>query len=74
MTHYALDALGAALMTAGWFVDNPASGRVLAKVGFRPTGKRAMTHSVGRSRDAETERMALRPEDFVRLQNFSIVS
>jgi len=35
---HAFDVLGATALTAGWFVDNPASGRVLAKLGFVRTG------------------------------------
>lgn len=33
---------------AGHFVDNPASGAVLRKLGFRPTGKVVQRHSVAR--------------------------
>lgn len=32
-------ALGLRRLVSGHFVDNPASGRVLAKLGFRPTGR-----------------------------------
>ncbi len=32
-------ALGLRKLSAAHFVDNPASGRVLAKLGFRPTGR-----------------------------------
>ena len=35
----ARDGLGLRQVRAGHFVDNPASGRVLAKLGFRPTGE-----------------------------------
>lgn len=35
---------------SGHFVDNPASGRVLRKLGFRPTGKMIRRHSVARGR------------------------
>ncbi|HET9427766.1 MAG TPA: GNAT family N-acetyltransferase [Allosphingosinicella sp.] len=38
-------------LNAGHFIDNPASGRVLKKLGFRPTGT-ALRYSKGRS--AET--------------------
>ena len=31
-------ALGLQRLTSGYFVDNPASGRVLTKLGFKPTG------------------------------------
>jgi RimJ/RimL family protein N-acetyltransferase len=35
-------------LVAGHFVDNPASGRVLEKIGFRPTGEIVQRHSAGR--------------------------
>jgi RimJ/RimL family protein N-acetyltransferase len=35
-------------LTAGHFLDNPASGRVLAKLGFRPTGEVSPRFSAGR--------------------------
>ncbi|HWT11337.1 MAG TPA: GNAT family N-acetyltransferase [Allosphingosinicella sp.] len=39
-------------LVAGHFLDNPASGRVLAKLGFRPTGQIALRHSAGRGEEA----------------------
>jgi len=36
---WAFDDLKAEILNAGWFHDNPASGRVLTKLGFRPTGE-----------------------------------
>jgi RimJ/RimL family protein N-acetyltransferase len=36
---WAFDDLRAETLNAGWFHDNPASGRVLAKLGFRSTGE-----------------------------------
>ncbi|MBO9714282.1 GNAT family N-acetyltransferase [Sphingomonas sp.] len=39
-------------VVAGHFVDNPASGRVLRKLGFCPTGKVEPRHSVGRGGEA----------------------
>lgn len=35
-------------LTASHFADNPASGRVLRKLGFRPTGRTVPRHSLGR--------------------------
>ncbi len=35
---YAFRELGATYLTAGWFDDNPNSGRVLQKLGFLPAG------------------------------------
>ena len=36
---YAFEELNATRLQAGWFHDNPASGKVLAKLGFRPCGE-----------------------------------
>jgi RimJ/RimL family protein N-acetyltransferase len=41
-------AIGHERLTAGHFIDNPASGRVLHKTGFRPTGRIEQRHSHGR--------------------------
>ena len=41
-------ALRLGRLRAGHFIDNPASGRVLAKLGFRPTDRVALRHSRGR--------------------------
>ena len=41
-------ALGIDKVTAGHFVENPASGRVLRKVGFRETGEVRPISSAGR--------------------------
>ncbi|HEY4943807.1 MAG TPA: GNAT family N-acetyltransferase [Rhizomicrobium sp.] len=35
---FAFEDRGAALLTSGWFVDNPASGHVLEKLGFVASG------------------------------------
>ena len=45
-------ALGHRRIVAGHVVDNPASGRVLTKAGFRRTGTVAPRHSLGRGGDA----------------------
>ena len=41
-------AIGHSRVVAGHFTDNPASGRVLRKLGFQKTGKREERHSKGR--------------------------
>jgi RimJ/RimL family protein N-acetyltransferase len=41
-------ALGHRRLIAGHFTDNPASGRVLRKIGFRATGKTELRHSKAR--------------------------
>ncbi|MBX7540973.1 GNAT family N-acetyltransferase [Qipengyuania sphaerica] len=45
--------LGHNRMSAGHFTDNPASGKVLRKLGFQPTGKVAPRHSCGRGEKAD---------------------
>jgi len=40
--------LGLQRLEAGHFIDNPASGRVLEKLGFTPTGRTAPRHSCAR--------------------------
>jgi RimJ/RimL family protein N-acetyltransferase len=39
-------------LDAGHFIDNPASGRVLEKLGFRPTGSIVPRFSAGRGEEA----------------------
>jgi RimJ/RimL family protein N-acetyltransferase len=46
-------------LIAGHFLDNPASGRVLEKLGFRPTGVTRPRHSAGRGADAQSREYAL---------------
>ncbi|KUR72919.1 GNAT family acetyltransferase [Novosphingobium fuchskuhlense] len=41
-------ALGHDRIEASHFLDNPASGRVLRKLGFKPTGEHRPRHSEGR--------------------------
>ena len=45
-------ALGHRRVVAGHFIDNPASGRVLAKVGFRATGEVRPRFSLARGGEA----------------------
>jgi RimJ/RimL family protein N-acetyltransferase len=44
----ARDSLRLKRVEAGHFLDNPASGRVLEKLGFRPTGQIVPRYSAGR--------------------------
>ena len=46
-------------LVAGHFTDNPASGRVLRKLGFRPTGATVQRHSAGRGGEAPCREFAL---------------
>ncbi|HEY5721474.1 MAG TPA: GNAT family N-acetyltransferase [Allosphingosinicella sp.] len=52
VVHAARHALRLPRLGAGHFLDNPASGRVLEKLGFRPTGITAPRHSIGRGGEA----------------------
>jgi len=45
-------SLRVARLAAGHFLDNPASGRVLEKLGFTPTGATAARYSAGRGEEA----------------------
>ncbi len=52
-------ALGHGRLSASHFVDNPASGRVLAKIGFRPTGRVRERLSRGRGAAAPSVEYAV---------------
>lgn len=54
---FAVLELGAERFTAGYFADNPASAKVLEKLGFEFSG-RTQTWSVARNCDVETVRVA----------------
>ena len=55
----ARDTLRLSHVSAGHFIDNPASGRVLRKLGFRPTGTTRPRHSLGRAGEAPCMEYAL---------------
>jgi len=55
----ARDTLRLKRLDAGHFLDNPASGRVLAKLGFKPTGVTRKRYSAGRGAEAECREFAL---------------
>ena len=46
-------SLGYRRVVSGHFVDNPASGRVLEKLGFRPTGRVEPRYSRARGHDVD---------------------
>ena len=52
-------AAGVRRVTAGHFIDNPASGRVLRKLGFRPTGRITPVYSRGRGGEAPSASYAI---------------
>jgi RimJ/RimL family protein N-acetyltransferase len=60
-------ALGQDSVHAGWFYDNPASGRVLAKLGARHNGS-AMRDCRARGRAVLCHDMLLTRADFLRKQ------
>ncbi|MBL6854649.1 MAG: GNAT family N-acetyltransferase [Alphaproteobacteria bacterium] len=62
---FAFEDMGAERLTAGWFEDNPASGHVLAKLGFTVTGV-ARVFSVGRNCEVTSNRVLLTAEQFAR--------
>lgn len=51
--------LGHHRLNSGHYLDNPASGRVLAKVGFRPTGEIDQHHNPARGVTVPVRRMAI---------------
>jgi RimJ/RimL family protein N-acetyltransferase len=51
-------AMGLKSLRSRYYVDNPASGNVLRKLGFRPTG-RMNTYSLARGREVESITLAL---------------
>lgn len=48
--------MGIERLVAGHLIDNPASGKVLEKIGFRPTGETRMQFSLGRGQEAMSRR------------------
>ena len=72
ITQFALKGLGVKTVTAGYFDDNPASGRVLEKVGFVKTGEIASLFSLGRGEEANTIRMVLDQSRFSPVEEVSI--
>ena len=51
--------LGYTRVVGSHFLDNPASGKVLEKLGFQPTGRVVERHSCGRGERAPTAEFAL---------------
>ncbi|MEN8198422.1 MAG: GNAT family N-acetyltransferase [Pseudomonadota bacterium] len=59
---FAFGELGADRLTAGYFVDNPASGRVLEKCGFRYIGE-GVEHSAARGEVAAHRNLECRLDE-----------
>ena len=58
LVDFAFGQRGAERLKASWFHDNPASGRVLEKLGFQP-GSEEMIHSLARGREVAAHVVAL---------------
>jgi len=56
-------ALGLVSLEAGYFIDNPASGRVLEKLGFTPVGIIASRMSCARGMEVPARMMRLQLQD-----------
>jgi RimJ/RimL family protein N-acetyltransferase len=56
-------AIGHKRLSCGHFVDNPASGQVMRKLGFRPTGRIEQRFSRGRGQSVACVTMELSLED-----------
>lgn len=67
LVNHAFDGLDQATVHAGWFYDNPASIRVLAKLGARHNGS-AMRDCRARGRSILCHDMLLTRADFLRKQ------
>ncbi len=65
MLRFGFDELGAESVWAGYFFDNPASGRVLQKLGFRPSGS-VMRYSIARGQSVLCRGTTLTSADFRR--------
>jgi RimJ/RimL family protein N-acetyltransferase len=59
MVACARSALKLPRLVAGHFLDNPASGSVLRKLGFQPTGRISMRHSVARGEETPVAEFVL---------------
>jgi len=59
MLGIARHAMGLKRLRAGYFSDNPPSGRVLTKLGFRPTGRVEPQFSRARGQEVSCVKMAL---------------
>jgi 8-oxo-dGTP diphosphatase len=62
---FAFDDLGAQAAAAGWFADNPASGRVLEKLGFTLSGT-LTCNSAARGGEVLSNRVQLTRGEFAR--------
>ncbi|MEQ8410896.1 MAG: GNAT family N-acetyltransferase [Erythrobacter sp.] len=64
--HAVLDiarVLGHGTVESSHFLDNPASGKVLRKLGFEPTGQVVLRHSCARGQEVEAAEYRLRLDE-----------
>ena len=66
VTKFAFDELGTNRLTASWIDDNPASGRVLEKIGCKPDGTEEQD-CLSRGSTVFCHKVVLTREDFERL-------
>ena len=66
LARFAFDELSAKQLTAGWFHDNPASGRVLEKIGCKANGEDEK-NCLSRGTNVFCHKVVLRRADFERL-------
>jgi len=66
VTKFAFDELGTNRLTASWIDDNPASGRVLEKIGCKPDGAEEQD-CLSRGSTVFCHKVVLTREDFERL-------
>jgi len=59
VAHFAVHKRKAREIVAGYFTDNPASGRVLEKIGLTPTGEIVKMYSVGRGCEDDVARVSV---------------
>lgn len=59
MLQFACTVLKPQTLTSGYFVDNLASGHILTKLGFKPTGETEKVSSLGRNEDVNAIRMEM---------------
>jgi RimJ/RimL family protein N-acetyltransferase len=64
---FAFDELGTNQLTASWILDNPASGRVLEKIGFKPNGTEERD-CLSRGTTVFCHKVVLNRVDFERLE------
>jgi RimJ/RimL family protein N-acetyltransferase len=64
VVRFAFESLGETALASGYYADNPASGRVLEKLGFEPAGCE-LIHCVSRNATVVCNRVWLAREDYV---------